>query len=256
LKVSIITINYNNVDGLEKTIESVINQTHNDIEYLVIDGGSDDGSVEVIKQYSEKINYFVSENDGGIYNAMNKGINKSTGDYLLFINSGDSLIDANILTEIISENRMEDLIYGNLYLYDSEKQWIWNSPDKLTFRDFYNYTIPHPSTFIKRELFNKVGLYDETLKIVSDWKFFLLALAKYGASYIHVNKVITAYSYDGISSREENFKKINAERYEVLRNEFNFLVDDYVELEKLSSEMKRIKNFLKIRKFFKSIFNK
>ncbi|MFW0718125.1 glycosyltransferase family 2 protein [Pedobacter sp. N23S346] len=256
MKVSIITINYNNVNGLEKTIESVINQTHNDIEYLVIDGGSNDGSVEIITQYSERINYYISEKDGGIYNAMNKGINKSTGDYLLFINSGDSLIDTNILAEIMSENRVEDIIYGNLLLYDAEKQWTWNSPDKLTFRDFYNSTIPHPSTFIKRELFNKVGLYDETLKIVSDWKFFLLAFTRYSASYVHVNKIITAYSYDGISSREENFKKIEQERHEVLRSEFNFMVDDYVELEKLSSEMKRIKKFLKIRKFFKSIFNK
>lgn len=256
MKVSIITINYNNVDGLEKTIESVINQTHNDIEYLVIDGGSNDGSVEIIKQYAEKINYYISEKDDGIYNAMNKGISKATGDYLLFINSGDSLIDSNILTEIMSENRVEDLIYGNLLLYDAEKQWTWNLPDKLTFRDFYNSTIPHPGTFIKHELFNKVGLYDETLKIVSDWKFFLLALTKYSASYVHINKIITKYSYDGISSREENFRKIDAERYEVLRSEFNFMLDDYVELEKLSSEMKKIKNSLKIRKFFKSLFNK
>ncbi|WP_316846608.1 glycosyltransferase family 2 protein [Pedobacter psychrodurus] len=256
MKVSIITINYNNINGLEKTIESVINQTHNDIEYLIIDGGSNDGSVEIIKQYAEKINYYVSEKDGGIYNAMNKGINKATGDYFLFINSGDSLIDSNILTEIMSENRVEDLIYGNLLLFDAEKQWTWNLPDKLTFRDFYNSTIPHPGTFIKRELFNKVGLYDETLKIVSDWKFFLLALTKYSASYVHINKIITKYSYDGISSREENFRKIDAERYEVLRREFNFMLDDYLELEKLSSEMKKIKNFLKIRKFFKSLFNK
>lgn len=252
-KISIITINRNNEIGLRKTIQSVIDQNYPNIEYIVIDGASTDGSVKVLNELNDKITFWISEEDNGIYNAMNKGIKKATGDYLLFLNSGDNLINGDIITEIVNEGRTEDLIYGNLLLHDAEKEWTWNLSGNLTFRDLYNSTIPHPTTFIKRELFDKVGFYDESLKIVSDWKFFLLAFARYNASYAHVNKIVTAYGFDGISSREENYKKIKEERFEVLRKEFGFFINDYVEFENLLFEMKNIKYLLKIRRFFKGL---
>ncbi|MFT4805390.1 MAG: glycosyltransferase involved in cell wall biosynthesis, partial [Psychroserpens sp.] len=103
MKLSIITINFNNAVGLKKTIESVVNQTSNDFEYIVIDGGSNDGSVDVIKEYEAKVSYWVSEVDKGIYHAMNKGILLAKGDYLEFLNSGDILVNETVIQKIIPE---------------------------------------------------------------------------------------------------------------------------------------------------------
>ena len=114
LILSIITINLNNREGLRKTIESVVNQTFQDFEFIVIDGASTDGSVEVIQDYP-RINYWISEPDTGIYNAMNKGIAKATGEYCLFLNSGDTLFQINTLTGILQSNPKGDIIFGNVH---------------------------------------------------------------------------------------------------------------------------------------------
>ena len=114
MKLSIITINYNHKEGLLKTIKSVVNQTYHDIEYIVIDGGSTDGSVDVVKQYEDSISYWVSEPDCGIYNAMNKGVAKATGEYCLFLNSGDSLHGTDSILEFVSKLSGEDLLMGRV----------------------------------------------------------------------------------------------------------------------------------------------
>ena len=118
-KISIISINYNNKEGLRKTVESVVNQTYKNFEYIVIDGGSTDDSTDILDEYHEKINYIVSEPDSGIYNAMNKGIKVAKGDYLLFLNSGDCLIDQFVIQKVITElNDKISIYYGNL-IYSS-----------------------------------------------------------------------------------------------------------------------------------------
>ena len=125
-KLSIITINLNNAAGLRKTIESVVNQTFTDYEYLIIDGGSTDGSVEVIKEFADKITYWVSEPDKGIYNAMNKGILKARGEYLQFLNSGDWLVDNEVLFRVFSLNHFEDILYGlEPYYRDHTLHSLW-----------------------------------------------------------------------------------------------------------------------------------
>ncbi len=200
-KLSIITINYNNKEGLEKTIKSVVNQTHKDIEYVVIDGGSTDGSKELIEQHKQSITYWVSERDKGIYHAMNKGIHAATGEYLLFLNSGDYLSSDNIISDIDSELVNEDIIYGNWIQYYNSgvtKEEVF--PDTITF-DFlaFRYTMPHQASFIKKSLMLEAGLYDERLKIKSDWKFFLVAIFKYRCSVKHINHFISYYNKDGLS---------------------------------------------------------
>ena len=113
MKLSIITINYNNSIGLRKTIESVVSQTDNTFEYIIVDGGSSDGSVDIIKQYADKISQWVSERDGGIYNAMNKGVRMAHGEYIMFLNSGDILYDNNVIGHVLPKLKA-DICVGNL----------------------------------------------------------------------------------------------------------------------------------------------
>lgn len=176
-KISIITINYNNADGLRKTIESVKAQNFSDLEYIVIDGGSSDQSVEIIKEYDGYISKWVSEKDNGIYNALNKGIKIATGEYLLFLNSGDHFYNKNVLTNNLEYIDIYDIIVFDIHFSGFGKDYIFKHPDELHFSFLFEETFAHQSVFIKRNLFKKIGLYDETLKIVSDWKFFINAIA-------------------------------------------------------------------------------
>lgn len=252
-KISIITINYNNADGLGTTIQSVAAQTYQNIEYIVIDGASSDGSGKIIEEFNDSIKAAIIEPDTGIYNAMNKGLKIATGDYLLFLNSGDWLIANTIIAEVVSETLDKDIVYGDLLFFNNEKQWVWHLPKELSFQIFYTSTIAHPSAFIKRELFDVVGLYDESLKIVADWKFFTLAITKYNCSYKHISHVVSAYGFDGVSSLPENLPMINRERENVLSKEFPCMVKDYEELLHLKAEMKKIRYFTSIRKTVKKI---
>jgi len=201
MKLSIITINRNNASGLEKTIQSVINQTFNDYEYIIIDGGSTDSSVDIIKQYADKITYWVSEPDKGIYNAMNKGILKAKGEYCQFLNSGDSLVDNNILKKVFDENLQEDIIYGNAFNLSKEGvRTLDNIPEKWTLITFLNENISHPAAFIKRKLFSEISLYDESFSIISDLLFNIIAIIINNKSYIHLPYCISVYENWGVSS--------------------------------------------------------
>jgi glycosyltransferase involved in cell wall biosynthesis len=210
MKLSIITVNLNNAEGLRKTIESVVSQTFPNFEYIVIDGVSADGSVNIIKQYADKITYWISEPDKGIYNAMNKGILQAKGEYCLFLNSGDSLVDNTILERVFSENLHEDIIYGDIYGIQKHRKKVFiPAPHEWTFRKSMYYSIHHQAAFIKRQLFFEISLYDETFAIISDWIFFLIAIVIQNKSYIHIPYCISNYELEGISTDQE---KYNMER--------------------------------------------
>lgn len=222
-KITLITVNLNNCKGLETTIKSVISQTYKNTEYIIIDGASIDGSVNMIKNYEKSINYWVSESDYGIYFAMNKAIKKATGDYLLFINSGDYLIDSGIIEKCVIELENKDFVYGDLYVTDRLKTHLIRHPNNLTFKDFYNKSIPHSGgTFIKKKIFDKYGFYDEELKIVSDWKFFITTIVLNNCSKKHLPFPISYFSLDGISTKETNL--MHNERKTVLNKYFPELV--------------------------------
>ena len=214
MKLSIITINRNNAEGLRKTIESVVSQTFTDFEYIIIDGASTDGSVEVIKEYSDKITYWVSEPDSGIYNAMNKGILKAHGEYLLFLNSGDWLVDEEVLRDISNVKLTDDIVSGNLILWDNGNQQLREAikTEDLGFEHLYNNRMPHPSTFIKKSLFDTYGMYNEEFKIVSDWEFFLKCLIVNNCSYSNIERIISCYDLNGISSNPEYMHIQNDEK--------------------------------------------
>lgn len=199
MKISIITINFNNRDGLKNTIESVVNQTYNDIQYIVIDGGSTDGSAEIIKEYTDRINYWVSEPDKGIYNAMNKGIDAAKGEYCLFLNSGDCLHSNTIIEKVIDGKLEDDIVMGLVKYMPSGRIGYTDIKPPVTLLDFYKGApIPHPAAFVKRILLTKYR-YDETLKIVSDWKFFLQTIILDCCSYSILDYVITDFLEGGIS---------------------------------------------------------
>jgi glycosyltransferase involved in cell wall biosynthesis len=245
-KLSIITINYNNLEGLKRTVESVVNQTWQEFEYIIIDGGSTDGSAAYIERQSDKIDYWVSEPDNGIYSAMNKGIDKATGEYLLFLNSGDHLYSNVVIEKNHTKIRDHDLVYFNIKLVSDSYSSTVFYPEKLSFSFFYSGTLCHQATFIKRTLFEKLGHYDENLKLVSDWKFFILALFKLNCTYLKVNAVISTYYLDGISSDSMNEKLLYKERQQVLKTDFVNITGDLKELYKLRGIVSSFKKSKKI----------
>jgi glycosyltransferase involved in cell wall biosynthesis len=212
MKLSIITINLSNKDGLRKTIKSVVNQTYTDYEYIVIDGGSADGSVEIIKEYGEKITHWVSEPDNGIYNAMNKGILQAKGEYLQFLNSGDSLVNENILEKVFAIPRTADIIYGHMnYVYDKGIR-VNKMPEKqqLSLQYFFNHTIAHSSAFIARRLFSD-NLYDESYMIGADKKFFIERIIIQNCTVQHLDEIVVNFDTKGISSNPDYKARRNEE---------------------------------------------
>lgn len=249
-KISIITINYNNAAGLKKTIESVLSQDNPDFEYVVIDGNSSDGSQEILNDYRTRVSFALSEKDSGIYNAMNKGIRAAKNEYLLFLNSGDTLLENNTLSKV------EKLIGGGVDIYyghqifwsnRSNKMEEWSFPETLTFGFFIDNSLPHQATFIKRSLFDSIGLYNENLKIASDWEFFMIAVCLKKATYKHIGMVVSEYDFTGISSNPNSYNLVQSEKKKVYENYFALSGADF----DLMSDMKlkRVKNLLYIKKF-------
>lgn len=216
--LSIITVNYNNAQGLDKTIRSVKNQTCSDFEYIVIDGGSTDNSLSVIKEHSQSITYWVSEPDRGIYHAMNKGIMASNGEYLQFLNSGDWLTSESVLKKIFESGLNEDIIYGDVNYESGDGRFEparIGKEDKITLAYFYRHMFPHQASFISKKLFS-MDLYDENLKIIADWKFFIDRIIMKNCSIRKLNFPVVNYDMSGISSQEKYLALHNNEKQKVL----------------------------------------
>ena len=228
MTLSIITINYNDAEGLRKTLASVAAQTYRDIEHIIVDGGSADGSVDIIREYESAnslnpnplILHWSSERDKGIYDAINKGIRKATGEYIQILNSGDLLASNDVIAQIvekIKENNYPEMLYGNAVDMDNGKRLSSHGPGiEYSLLSLYKATYPHDSTYFKRELFSsqRYGLYDENLKIVSDWKWYLQAVGLGDLKPIYVDIDVALFDVHGISSTN---KELDAqERRKVL----------------------------------------
>jgi len=242
MKLSIVTINYNNAEGLRKTLASAASQTYHDIEHIIIDGGSTDASVGVIKEYVSKVEsreprvksvLWSSEKDKGIYNAMNKGLRKATGDYIQILNSGDVLAAPDVTERMMDALRLkiEDcrlkngvpILYGNM-LKSYDMKTIINrdtcgdgmyTPESFLY--FYNGTLNHDCAYIRRDLFEKYGLYNEQMKICSDWEWYVRAIVLGGEKPIYTNIDVTIFDMNGVSeSRGKNADVIKKERREYM----------------------------------------
>ena len=195
MKFSIITINFNNRNGLQRTIDSVVSQDCRDYEWIVIDGGSNDGSREIIEQNHSLFSYWVSEPDGGVYDAMNKGIRVAKGEYCLFLNSGDAFARAKVLGEVAKINDGRDIIAGQVTETTGKKIV---PPPSLHFRFLYHNNLPHQGEFIKRDLFETLGLYSTDLRILSDYEFNIKAAFR-PVSYLKIPMNVSIVEAGGMS---------------------------------------------------------
>lgn len=221
MKLSIITVNYNNCEGLKKTIDSVLSQTWTDYEYIIIDGGSTDGSREVIEGVKDHLAYWCSEPDKGIYNAMNKGIDHAHGEYVIFMNSGDCFHDENVLRDVFQLQIDADIISGNAVQMGNNN--LVREYNENLFWQLYYGTLNHQATFIRRNLFVDLK-YDEKLKIVSDWKFWLESIIFNRASVQYVGNVIAKQEPGGISDLKVNRILMRDEKKKVLNSLFPPLI--------------------------------
>lgn len=225
MELTIITINRNNADGLDRTMKSVLSQTRKDFEYIVIDGYSSDRSIDVIHRYASQFGnrlMWVSEPDNGIYNAMNKGILMASGDYIQILNSGDCLnsegVIEKMLVEVEKTNR-PTIFYGNMIkCFPDGKKIVDKSfaGQEITLLGMYSGTVNHSPVFFCRSLFNKYGYYDESLKIVSDWKWFLQSIVLGGETPVYVDIDVTLFDMTGVSESIENRDILLTERKRVL----------------------------------------
>jgi glycosyltransferase involved in cell wall biosynthesis len=251
-KISVITVNYNNKTGLLKTVESVFGQESNKFEYIVIDGGSTDGSVALLEENTDKITYWISEKDGGIYNAMNKGIANATGEYLMFLNSGDYLVDSQVLVEChdyLNNHPNADILYGAVLLDvladGVSKEIVYSYPSLLDLKFLTNSTINHQASLIKSCLFKEFGLYPENYRIASDYWLFLTSLLQ-GKKYHYLDHPLVKYDTNGVSAAG-NYENYLIEK----RLIWESLVPDYakimfkqnVELERENADYKYIFDF-------------
>jgi glycosyltransferase involved in cell wall biosynthesis len=223
-RYSIITVCLNAKEDLKKTLHSIEKQTFHNFEWIVIDGKSTDGTVDILRHHP-LVAYLLSEPDDGIYDAMNKGIKLATGDYFLFLNAGDSLYNKTTLQDV-DKHLTGDLVIGCMMciLFDKNKQKK-NSLRRFYDRDIgkeylYNRTLPHQSTFVKREIFDKYGGYCKTFKIKGDHDFFSRIIVR-GVKFSFLSFCVAIYPLNGVSHQMKKSKLVCDELCLVRRRNYS-----------------------------------
>lgn len=205
IKLSVITVNLNNAKGLKKTIETVLSQPHPAVEFIVIDGGSVDESLALINDVADKLSYWISEPDSGIYEAMNKGIMKSRGCYLLFLNSGDTLVADQLVDKYLSllDDNPDILSFCLSVEREGLSDELRSPIKKFSLQNLLMDSLHHQSTLIKHSLFLDYGYYDEGLKVGADWDFWL-RLSSHPIRYTHSDLVFSRMEKEGLGANMNN----------------------------------------------------
>jgi len=205
-KITIITVSFNSVKTIKDTIESILAQDYSNIEYIIIDGGSSDKTVEIIKKYGNNISYFISEKDDGIYDAMNKGIMAATGDIIGILNSDDFYQNNSVLSDVASafQKNNRDCLYGDLvFVKANNKNKIvryWKAGEFSIVKLKNGWTLPHPTFFVCKRIYDRFGLYNIDLKSASDYEMILRLLYKYNISVDYIPKVLVKMRTGGQST--------------------------------------------------------
>lgn len=248
MKISIITSVYNNKETIEDAIKSVLEQSYNNIEYIIVDGASSDGTVEIINKYKDKISIFISEQDKGIYDGLNKGIKLATGDVIAFLHSDDIYAHKEVVADVVKmfEKNNMDSIYGDLVYVDKENTnkvfRYWQSGEFTFAKLKKGWMPPHPTFFVKKKFYDKYGNFDMDFKIAADYDFMLRMLGKYKISTAYLPEVLYKMRIGGASNRSiGNIIKKSKEDIKALKNN---RIGGYRTL--------FMKNLVKIPQFFKS----
>ena len=220
--LSVITVVFNNIKGIERTMLSVLNQTYEHIEYIVIDGKSTDGTLQIIEKYSLQLAVFITEKDAGIYDAMNKGLAKATGDYVVFMNSGDGFYEKDTVKEVFASEPDADIYYGETEMLDQNLQSLGQrrhkAPGNFTWRDFkYGMSISHQAIFIRRNLVENYNLKYE-LSADIDW---ILLAAKKARKIVNVHQYVVKYMVGGMSKKKHLQSLL--ERFAIMRKHYGLL---------------------------------
>ncbi len=221
-QISIITVVYNNVRDIEYTVRSVVSQTYPYIEYIIIDGASTDGTLDVIERYKKYITTLVSEKDNGIYDAMNKGLAMATGDYVLFLNSGDELFDEDTIQSVVDKGEEADIIYGETKLVNEQRDVIGDrrhkAPEKFDWKSFrYGMNICHQALYIRRHIAQPYDLQYE-LSADIDW---VIRAAKKAETTQNVHMYVARYLVGGMSQKRH--RKSLKERYLIFNKYYGLL---------------------------------
>lgn len=209
--ISIVTVVYNAVSTIEYTIKSIVSQTYSDLEYIIIDGGSDDGTLEIVMRYTDKIHLIISEKDDGIFDAMNKGLRFATGKYINFMNSGDSIANNKVIEDIFSFSAFNyDFVFGDTIVNRKEKLFLKKAKPFFKKRGINAMGICHQSMFIKTELAKKY-FFDTDLKLSADYKMVYCIFQEVKPSIFYFNKPISIFDTNNSLSTKEyrkTFKEI------------------------------------------------
>ena len=206
LKISIITVSFNSAKTIRETIKSVLTQDYNNIEYIIIDGGSSDETIDIVKSYSEKISYFISEKDNGIYDAMNKGIKAATGDIVGILNSDDFYPNSFVLSNVAKSFKKYncDAVYGDLvYVKAKDATQIkryWQAGNYNTSKIKNGWMLPHPTFFVKKVIYDRYGLYNSALKRAADYEMILKLLYKENISVHYIPMILVKMRTGGASN--------------------------------------------------------
>lgn len=251
---SIITINLNNKKGLINTLQSIETQNFNNFEHIIIDGLSTDDSLDILILNKNENCIWTTEKDSGIYHAMNKGILKSKGEYLLFLNSGDTFCNDNSLSTLNTNLSDFDIIYGDIIDKSNNETKIITFPKNLTFEYMLCAGLPHQATAIKRNLFYKHGFYETKYKIISDWAFFMSMLFIHKISYKYIEVPISCFEGGGVSTKKSNLKLIINEHLDFLIEKFpssiNYFKMNSIQVQRYIKSFPRWKRIFYYIKFY------
>ncbi|MBE8722835.1 glycosyltransferase family 2 protein [Sphingobacterium pedocola] len=218
-KVSIVTVVYNDVRGIEYTIRSVMKQTYAELEYIIVDGLSTDGTLDMIDRYREEVSILISEKDNGIYDAMNKGLAAATGDYILFLNSGDELYEDMTLEKIFSSAENADIYYGETKLIGEKRDIIGDrrhkTPERFDWKSFrYGMNVCHQAIYVKREIAEP---YDQQYQLSADIDWVIRA-AKKAKTTVNIHQYVAKYLVGGVSQKRH--QQSLRERYKILKKHY------------------------------------